>query len=287
MRVAVPGGGGLLGTEVVDAIRARGWDARPLSRREADVTRPDAVLETLRTLAPDAVVNCAAYTDVDRAEAAEAEARAVNGAGAGHVAEAARVVDARLLHLSTDYVFSGERAQEWEPDDPTEPVNAYGRSKLEGEARVREVGGDALVVRTSWLYGGGGPNFVDAILSALAEGETVEVVEDQTGRPTWTRSLALQLMDLLEDGGTGVAHAADDGTTTWYGLAARARDLAGVGGYLSAVRTFERPGPARRPRHSVLALEATRPRLRHAIPHWHDSLAAYLGARRPTEGAGA
>src|SRR5215212_2688666 len=224
MRLLVTGGAGMLGQAVAAAATRLGHDVVALSRAELDVTDADHVRRVVAAAAPRAVVNCAAWTDVDGSETAEAAATAVNGDGAGNVARAAAETGARIVHVSTDYVFDGERAhagggtgEPWVESDPVNPLGAYGRSKLAGEQQVAAATDEHAIVRTAWLFGAGGRNFVDTMLALGEEGDEVSVVTDQVGSPTWTGHLAEGLVELAERGGdVGILHATGGGACSWY-----------------------------------------------------------------------
>ena len=254
----VTGAGGMLGRDLVRVLRDYpSVTFTALDRAGLDITDPDAVARAVA--GHDVVINAAAWTDVDGAEVAEAAATEVNGLAVAHLARAYAAARARLLHVSTDYVFAGDADAPYQEDAPTAPINAYGRGKLVGELAVRHALPDTgYVVRTAWLYGEHGRNFVTTMLRLAADRDTVEVVDDQRGQPTWSYSLARQLVEL---GGTalrgaapaGVYHGTSSGETTWFGLARAV--FAGAGLDPQRVRpttsdAFARPAP--RPSYSVL-----------------------------------
>ena len=186
MRLLVTGAAGMLGRDVVAAANDAGHEVVALARADLDITDAAAVRAAVLDARPDAVVNCAAWTDVDGAEAEEAAATAVNGDGAGHVAAAAAEAGAHLVHVSTDYVFDGAAREPYPEDAPTAPASAYGRSKLAGERAVTAVGGEHAIVRTAWVFGPHGRNFVDTMRRLGADRDEVRVVDDQVGSPTYT-----------------------------------------------------------------------------------------------------
>lgn len=249
MKWLVAGAGGLLGTDLVALLREEGEEVVAPTRRELDVRDAGAVAAAVRAAAPDVVVNCAAWTAVDEAETREEEALAVNGHAVRNLAVAC---GERLVQLSTDYVFDGRAAGPYPEDAEPAPICAYGRTKLAGERVALAHGG--TVVRTAWLYGRGGPNFVRT-MTRLAEGEgVVSVVADQVGQPTWTADLAAQLFRLVTAGAPpGVYHATSSGSTSWYGLAREVFELAGADpDRVKPVTTAEFPRPASRPASGVL-----------------------------------
>jgi dTDP-4-dehydrorhamnose reductase len=278
MRIAVTGAGGMLGQAVVAAAAERGHQVVALTRAEADVTDAAALRAALAGAAPDAIVNCAAWTDVDGAESDEDAATAVNGTGAARVAAAAAACGARLVHVSTDYVFDGSKRDPYVESDPVAPASAYGRSKLAGERAVEAVAPNHAIARTAWLFGTGGTNFVDTMLRLGSERDEVRVVTDQVGCPTWTGDLAPALLDLAAAEATGVFHLAAAGQCSWHDLAAAAMRRAGLDCAVAPTTTAEFPRPAARPAYSVLRSErAGTP----ALPAWQDGLAAYLDQRVP------
>jgi dTDP-4-dehydrorhamnose reductase len=275
MKVLVTGAGGMLARALLHELVSRGHEAAGFHRYELDVTSADAVSAAIEGLRPDAVVQCAAYTKVDDAESHEALAFAVNADATANVARACRSVGARLVYPSTDYVFNGSAAAPYTPDTPVSPINVYGRSKLAGEVAARGAG-DALVVRTSWLYGPGGRNFVDTIVARARAGAPLRVVNDQRGAPTATPDIARMMVLLLErDAPAGIYHATNAGETTWYGLACAALDLAGVDAQIEPCRSAEFVTAARRPMYSVLDCSGTY-EMTGPAPHWREALAAVL-----------
>jgi len=265
-RWLVTGAGGMLGRDLVSVLTGSGdVTVTSLGRSDLDITDARDVADAVAE--HDLVVNAAGWTDVDGAETAEAAATAVNGAGVANLAEACRGTDARLLHISTDYVFPGHATAPVPEDAPTAPVNAYGRSKLVGERAVLELLPDrGYIVRTAWLYGEHGRNFVTTLLRLAADRETIDVVDDQRGQPTWSYALA-QRIEALGRGalgrgalrGTapaGIYHGTAAGSTTWCGLARAVFDEAGLDpGRIRPTTSDRFPRPARRPAYSVLGHE--------------------------------
>ncbi|HEX2504070.1 MAG TPA: dTDP-4-dehydrorhamnose reductase [Miltoncostaeaceae bacterium] len=271
MRVLVTGAAGMLGRDLVTHLADR-HEVTAVDL-EVDVTDPVAVRSCVAGCRPEAVFHLAAWTDVDAAEAHEDEAAAVNGEGAGIVAAAASEAGAAVVLPSTDYVFDGSKGAPYDEDDAPAPLGAYGRTKLAGEraALARHPGG-TRVARTAWLYGAGGRNFVDTMRRLGAERDEVEVVDDQTGSPTWTRDLAPALEALL-DRPAGVYHAAGAGAVTWAGLAQAVFDRTGCPCRVRPVTTEAIGRPAPRPRYSALVTARPgAPRLRD----WREGLADYL-----------
>lgn len=277
----VTGAGGMLGRELVDALRDKGIEALALDRAALDVTDPGAVEDAVA--GHRIVLNAAAWTNVDGAEADEPAATAVNGTAVRHLAAACADSGARLVHVSTDYVFPGTAGAPIPEDAATDPVNAYGRGKLLGERAVAELLPDTgYVVRTAWLYGQYGGNFVATILRAAAQREHLDVVDDQHGQPTWARALARRLVDLGEralDGAApaGFYHGTCAGETTWYGLARAAFELTGLDpDRVRPTTSGAFPRPAPRPGYSVLGHARWAQAGLDPLPHWRASLTDYL-----------
>jgi len=290
LKILVTGAAGLLGSAVVRAIRRRKHEVVACVRSPEDaglaldVIDRERVADVVTGTAPDAIVHCAGYTDVDGAETHREEAFEVNVAGARWVARAAADVGSIVLYLGTDYVFDGTASRPYRPGDPPNPVNLYGKSKWMGEEEVRTSGARWIVVRTSWLYGHGGGNFVDAILEAARTEDHLRVVDDQRGRPTWTESLAPALLDLLERDredesvSDRVFHLADRGEATWYELASEALCLSGVDAELAPVSSEVWDAPAPRPAYSVLDISSAEECLGYPMPDWRESLGRYLAS---------
>jgi dTDP-4-dehydrorhamnose reductase len=278
MRLLITGAGGMLGQDVRDAADAAGHEAIALSHAELDITDALAVHEAVSAARPGVVVNCAAWTNVDGAEEHERGATDVNGAGAGHLAGAASAVGAWTIHVSSDYVFDGSKRQPYVESDPTGPVSAYGRSKVAGEHEVaRHAHTSHTIVRSSWLFGAGGPCFPATILRRAAERDELSVVDDQVGCPTFTGHLAQALLTLAERQPQGVVHIAGGGSCSWFEFATDIVHSARLGCEVKPCSTRDMPRPATRPAYSVLGSE------RHGeapvLPHWRDGLAEYMAAR--------
>jgi dTDP-4-dehydrorhamnose reductase len=255
----------MLGVDVVDVLRSAGHDVVALSRSDLDIRDAASCRQAVEGV--DVVVNCAAWTDVDGAESHESEAFVVNAVGAVNVARAARLHDAVMVHVSTDYVFSGDAHEPYPVDAPLAPVNAYGRTKAAGEWGVRAECPRSHIVRSAWLYGEHGPNFVATMLRlAKAEG-VVDVVDDQRGQPTWTRDLSSYILDLaVSSRPPGIHHATGSGECTWYELARAAFAAAGHDpGRIRPTSSRHQKRKAPRPAYSVLANDGP-------LPYWHDSL---------------
>jgi dTDP-4-dehydrorhamnose reductase len=272
MRLLITGAAGMLGRDVAAAAARSGHEVVALARAQLDVTDSAAVQDAIAGARPDAVVNCAAWTDVDGAEEHEATATRINGDAAGHLAQAAPF----LVHVSSDYVFDGQGSEPYPEDAPVAPLSAYGRSKLAGERAVEAAGRPHAIVRSSWLFGAGGRNFVDTMLRLGAERDELRVVDDQLGCPTFTGHLAEALVTIAESRTAGVLHVAGGGACSWFELARAALEETGSSTRIEPCTTAEFPRPAPRPAYSVLG--STRPDA-PTLPPWRDGLRAYLRER--------
>ncbi len=277
MRWLITGAGGMLGTDVTTALIRHGEEVRPLTRSDLDITDLDACHAAVQGC--DVVVNCAAWTAVDDAEAQEAAAYAVNATGAAMLARAADAADARMVQISTDYVLAGNATSPYPEDAPVAARSAYGRTKAAGEEAVRAQCPDSLIVRTAWLYGAHGPCFPRTIARLLAEREHIDVVDDQTGQPTWTADVADLLVQLVSaKAPAGTYHATASGSVTWYGFARAIAEELGVAP--ERVRTttsaaYARPAP--RPAYSVLGHDALIAAGVEPIANWRQRWSAASG----------
>jgi dTDP-4-dehydrorhamnose reductase len=270
----VTGAGGQLGTDVRQLLKAYRADVTALDREALDIGDAHVVDEVLTAAAPDIVVNCAAYTAVDLAETDEAAATVINGEAPGHLARWCATNGARLIHVSTDYVFDGNATTPYEVDHLLDPQSAYGRSKATGERAVLAAGGDAHIVRTAWVYGVGGPNFVKTIARLARERETLSVVDDQRGSPTWSLHLARGLTALaVADVEPGIWHCTGGGDTTWYGFArAIFQELGLDPSRVTPTTTAAFPRPAPRPAYSVLSTSKWQAAGLPELANWRDAL---------------
>jgi dTDP-4-dehydrorhamnose reductase len=271
----VTGAGGMLGRDLIALLRGRGETVTGLTHGDLDVADAGAVRGALRHHRPDVVVNCAGWTAVDDAEAQEDAALEINGRGAAHLAAACASGGVRLVHMSTDYVFDGSAGRPYAEDDIPAPRTAYGRTKLAGERAVLgQPGGAGYVVRTAWMYGAHGPNFVRTMIRLEHERPSVDVVDDQRGQPTWTVDVADQIVRLVRSGApAGVYHATSSGDTTWCGFAREIFRLLGADPARVRPTTssdFVRPAP--RPAYSVLGHDRWAQAGVEPIGHWQLAL---------------
>lgn len=278
MRLLVTGAAGMLGQRVVRDARALGHDVTGIDLPDLDLTDDEATGTRIAQLAPEAIINCAAYTNVDAAEEHEDVALAVNGHAAGNLARAAARIGARLVHVSTDYVFDGQKSEPWLESDTPAPLGAYGRTKLAGEEQVADAGGEYAIVRTAWLFGAGGPNFCDTMLRLAEERDSVSVVTDQIGSPTWAGHLSPALIELAErSGDVGIFHGVGAGQCSWNELTLELFERAGVACRVLPTTSAEFKRPAPRPAWSVLGTERD-PGV--VLPRWEDGVQGHLDERK-------
>jgi dTDP-4-dehydrorhamnose reductase len=280
-RWLVTGAAGMLGQDLTEMLRASGADVTALDRGQLDITDPEAVTAAVLAASPDIVVNCAAWTAVDDAEAREDLALAVNGDGPANLAAACAQAGAWLVQPSTDYVFSGTGTRPYAENHRPAPRTAYGRCKLAGEQAVlRLLPDSSYVLRTAWLYGAHGPNFIRTMISLEGRQETVSVVNDQHGQPTWTSDVARQILRLAGSAAEpGIYHATSRGATTWMGLAREVFRLLGADpARVRPVNSSELARPAPRPSYSVLGHDRWASAGLPRLPYWQDSLASAFPA---------
>jgi dTDP-4-dehydrorhamnose reductase len=272
MRVLVTGANGMLGQDLMPYLVAQGHEVTGIDM-EVDIRDAAQVNEAVGRCAPEAIIHCAAWTDVDGAETQESAAFEVNATGAGNVARAAAACGAALVYVSTDYVFDGTSGRDYTENDPTAPIGAYGRTKLAGEDAVRAAHPTgARIARTAWLYGAHGRNFVDTMRTLGTERDVVQVVDDQLGSPTWTRDLAPALAQIMALP-PGIYHTSGGGQVTWAGFARAIFAATNSGCAVAPITTEQLGRPAPRPRRSVLAVtKEGAPKLRD----WNEALRDYL-----------
>ena len=276
MRLLITGGLGLLGQEI-----ARVFDGsagiRTTDREEWDVTDPAACRREVDGFRPDAVIHCAAYTAVDRAESEAGVARLLNVEGTRNVARACRERGALMVTFGTDYIFDGAASRPYREEDPANPLSVYGETKWAAEEALREEGGDHLLVRTQWLFGPAGRNFIRTILEKARRGETLRVASDQVGCPTFSRDLAVAVRTLLGARARGTVNFSSEGETSWFGLARYVLERCGLpAALLSPARTRDLPYPAPRPAYGVLSKEKYRAVTGASPRPWEEAVGEYL-----------
>ena len=282
-RILVTGAKGMLGRDLMDILHSSfspdeviGWDIE-----EIDIRKEDDTVAKIETLRPKVVIHLAAYTDVDGCESDQKRAFAVNAEGTRHVALAASKCRAKMIYLSTDYVFDGEKREPYLESDVPRPLNVYGHSKLKGEQYVQEGGKDFLIVRTQWLYGPFGKNFVDSILRQAGEKKTLFIVNDQTGSPTYTVDLAKAISVLIQLDVRGIFHVANSDLCTWYTFGQAILNFSGVSQVkVIPISTKELGRPAARPSYSVLDCQKLKKETGSTMRPWSEALKDYLSAGR-------
>lgn len=277
MKALIIGAGGQLAIELEKSL-PEGIEAVSLSIKDLDITDQEATLRRVVEEAPEVLINASGYTAVDKAEEEEEKATLVNGHGVRHLAQASKKCGAQFVHISTDFVFDGLSGTPYSSEAEPNPISAYGRSKLEGElATLEEVGDNATIVRTAWLYSSHSSNFLRNILKLLKENGQVQVVNDQIGTPTWSKTFATTLWKLHEADAKGIHHLTDSGEASWYEFAVAIRDLAVQhklidGAEVIPILTKEYPTPADRPAYSVLDCKETLMLIDYPMPHWRTNL---------------
>jgi dTDP-4-dehydrorhamnose reductase len=286
MKIAIAGCNGQLGIDLVGLIQSRGHELRALDLPDIDITSDPSVQAALREFAPDAIINCAAYTNVDACETERDAAMAVNANGPRNLARFAEQTGAWLFHVSTDYVFAGDRAvpQPYTETDTTGPVSQYGITKLCGEKAVAEETARFTILRAAWLYGATGHNFLKAILKRALTfpNEPLHVVNDQFGSPTWSRSLAEQIITLLGQPVPGVCHATSEGYCSWHYLAAAFLQEMNLPNEVQPCTTVEFPRPAPRPANSILDNSRLMKTGLNVMKHWQVDLQEFVATHADT-----
>lgn len=276
MKVFVTGVRGQLGYDVVNELTKRGIEAVGADIDEMDVTDAASVERVIREAAPDAVIHCAAYTAVDAAEENEELCRRVNAEGPGNIAAVCRELDIKMIYISTDYVFSGQGERPWEPEDEKNPQSVYGQTKYEGELAVQKLLDKYFIVRIAWVFGINGKNFVKTMLKLAEDHDTIRVVNDQFGSPTYTYDLAKLLADMVLTEKYGVYHATNEGICSWYDFACAIFREAGVSVNVVPVTTEEYGAKAKRPANSRMNKDKLTENGFERLPSWQDALHRYV-----------
>ncbi len=275
-RVLVTGANGMLGRDLTEALSRR-YEVYGRDIDDFDITREKETMDAMREIRPDIVIHAAAYTDVDGCESHIELANSVNGLGTKNVASACRELRAKMVYISTDYVFDGTKSGAYSEEDPTCPVNAYGRSKLEGERWVRAMVDQFVIVRTAWLFGRWGGNFVKTILRLAREKGALSVVDDQFGSPTYTVDLSQGIGAIMENRCRGIYHITNGGTCSWYEYAREILAMSGLDRVpVRPISSGQLNRPAKRPHNSVFALSKFERDTGYRMRHWREALGDYL-----------
>jgi dTDP-4-dehydrorhamnose reductase len=276
MKVVVTGAAGQLGKDVLLELERKNHQAFGADRQQLDITIEEEVIAYISEIKPDVILNCAAYTNVDAAEENEEDAYRINAIGTENLAKAAKQIGAKLLHVSTDYVFDGTATKPYEVDEPTKPLGAYGRTKLAGEQLLQKHLDEFFIVRTAWVYGVYGNNFVKTMIRLGKERGEVGVVHDQVGSPTYTVDLAMFMVELMESDKYGIYHATNSGVCSWYEFAVEIFKQAGMDVQVKPLTSEQFPRPAARPKYSVLSKKMIEKQGLTPLRDWKEALAAYL-----------
>ena len=282
MKILVTGANGQLGRELQRA-KPNDCELTALSRDQLDITDLEQVTRSINSIKPDWVINAAAYTAVDKAESDSAGAYAINAEGAANLATAAQAINSCLLHISTDFIFDGKNNRPYLPEDVPNPLGIYGASKLAGEQKVREIlGGETLIIRTAWVYSAHGNNFVKTMLRLMGERDTLGVIEDQVGTPSWAAEIARAVYLSIENNLRGVYHWTDTGAASWYDFSVAIYELGKEAGLINnsvtinPIPTEAYPTPAERPPYSILNKDSLRKAINYTGKHWRDSLSQMI-----------
>ena len=276
--ILITGATGQLG-HVLKNVYSNANNVFAVGRDKFDLTKPGQMAALIRDIKPDIIVNTAAYTAVDKAESEPELAMQINGIAPGIIAEEAKRIGAVLIHFSTDYVFDGSGAARWKEEDTPNPINVYGKTKLEGEIAIQAIDSAYIILRTSWIYGSHGNNFLKTMLRLFNERESLNIVSDQYGAPTSTNTLAMSVVKIINEINNkvlqdvkGVYHLADQGETTWYGFACEIKNLTGSQIQLNPVLSENYKTAAKRPLNSRLSTSKILSTFELELPNWKDSL---------------
>ncbi len=274
-RILITGGKGMLGKAILKLFNKENLNFKILDLPEFDITKKEMVEKEIKNYNPTHILNFSAYTNVDRAEIEKEIAFEVNEKGVENIVFFLKEYNFKIIHISTDYVFSGEKEGEWEEDDLPAPINVYGLSKFYGEKKLYNLK-DYLIIRTSWLFGPGGENFVKKISEKLKNGENLKVVKDQRGCPTYTKVLAEGILFLIKKEAKGIYHFCQPPSTTWYEFAVKIKEFLNLKNKIEPVLSEEYKTLAKRPKNSVLSIKKIIKKFNYNIPNWEESLKEYL-----------
>lgn len=276
MKVLITGSKGQLGHAVADELIKRFIECRGVDREDFDLMDKEQVMKYILSYRPDAVIHCAAYTAVDKAEEDSAACYAVNVLGTSYVAEACKAIDAKMIYISTDYVFDGDGERPFETEDTPAPIGQYGLTKWQGEEEVKKYLNNYFIARTSWVFGSNGSNFIKTMIKLGKERAEINVVCDQIGSPTYTLDLARLLGDMIITDKYGIYHITNEGECSWYEFACEIFRQAGYPTKVNPVTSEQYPTKAKRPKNSRLSKRSLGEQGFQRMPHWKDALARYL-----------
>lgn len=276
MKVLVTGVNGQLGYDVVKELEKKGHQAVGVDRKEMDLTSTQQIKECIENVNPEAIIHCAAYTAVDKAEEEEELCRRVNAIATKEIAENAKVLDVPMIYISTDYVFDGTKDGEYTEEDIPNPINVYGKTKYEGEVYVQELLNKYYIVRISWVFGKNGNNFIDTMLRLSKDREHLNVINDQVGSPTYTKDLSTLLVDMIESDKYGIYHATNEGYCTWYEFANEIFNVSNANIEVNPIVTSEYPTKAKRPMNSKMNKDKLSINGFIKLREWKDALKDYI-----------
>lgn len=277
MKVLVTGANGMLGSDLCKILQEEGFEVTATNTDNLDITKKDMINSFLKGEKTDIVIHLAGYTNVDGAETFPEEAFLINSTGTENLANITAAMNIPIIYISTDYVFNGTKNSPYETDDETNPINIYGESKLKGEKSIQKTNPKHYIIRTSWLYGHNGKNFVETIISLGKKKNPLKIVNDQTGCPTWTLELSKAIVNLIKNKKAyGIYHICGSGQATWYEFAKKILELMEIDTHVLPVLTSEFPRPAKRPMYSVM-------NSKNACPDWEESLKKYIEIRKQEE----
>ncbi|RMF98283.1 MAG: dTDP-4-dehydrorhamnose reductase [Candidatus Schekmanbacteria bacterium] len=275
-KIAVLGARGMLGQAMTRIVSENHFDTRGFAISEVDITKPDTIAEMFDRFSPQVVINCAAFTDVDACETERERAMKVNAEGVYNIAEISNKRNALVVHISTDYIFDGTKKSPYKEEDIPSPLNFYGESKYLGEKSLIEATDDYIILRTEWLYGEGGKNFVFTMLDKQKRGEIIEVVDDQIGSPTLTDEVAYAVVGLLNNNCRGVYNFSSAGECSWYDFAKKIFEVSGLPAQINAIKSSMIKRPAVRPKYSVLDCSKIKRDANISIKVWDEALSAFI-----------
>ena len=276
MKVLVTGVNGQLGYDVVKELEKRRHEAIGVDREEMDLTSTEQIKECIENINPEAIIHCAAYTAVDKAEDEEDLCRRVNATATKDIAECAKELDIPMIYISTDYVFDGTKEGEYTEEDTPNPINVYGKTKYEGELYVQKLLDKYYIVRISWVFGENGNNFIDTMLRLSKERDSLNVINDQVGSPTYTKDVSRLLVDMIETDKYGIYHATNGGYCTWYEFAKEIFRIANIDIEVNPINTSEYPTKAARPLNSKVSKDKLKTNRFMSLRSWKDSLNDYI-----------